>query len=43
MADLPKKAIEYIKTIEELSKRPIVMISTGPSRNQIISVKNIFS
>ena len=43
MADLPKKAIEYIKTIEELSKRPIVMISTGPSRKQIISLKNIFS
>ena len=41
--DLPENAKAYIKTIEELSKTPIVMISTGPARNEIICLKDIFS
>ena len=41
--DLPKNAKTYIKTIEELSKTPIVMISTGPARDEIICLKDIFS
>ncbi len=43
ISDLPKNAKKYIKTIEEISNRPIVMISTGPSRDQIICLKNLFS
>jgi adenylosuccinate synthase len=41
--DLPVNAKAYIKTIEELSKTPIVMISTGPARNEIICLKDIFA
>ena len=41
--DLPENAKTYIKTIEELSKTPIVMISTGPARDEIICLKDIFS
>ncbi len=39
---LPTNAKKYIKTIEEISKTKIVMISTGPSRDQIISLEDIF-
>ena len=41
--DLPENAKTYIKIIEELSKTPIVMISTGPARDEIICQKDIFS
>ena len=41
--DLPENAKIYIKTIEELSNIPIVMISTGPARDEIICQKDIFS
>ena len=41
--DLPENAKVYIKTIEKLSKTPIVMISTGPARNEIICLKDIFA
>ena len=41
--DLPENAKLYIKTIEELSKTPVVMISTGPARNEIICLKDIFA
>ena len=41
--DLPENAKAYIKTIEELSKTPVVMISTGPARNEIICLKDIFA
>jgi adenylosuccinate synthase len=40
---LPENAKAYIKTIEKLSKTPIVMISTGPARNEIICLKDIFA
>ena len=36
------KHVEKI-IIEELSKTPIVMISTGPARNEIICLKDIFA
>ena len=40
---LPKNAKKYIKTIEELANIPIVMISTGPSRDQVIFLKKLFT
>ena len=39
--DLPTAAKEYIRTIEKLAHVPIVLISTGPSRDQII-IQKIF-
>ena len=40
--ELPKNAQSYIKLIEELSNKPIDLISTGPSRKDIIVLKDIF-
>lgn len=34
---LPKNAKNYLKTLEELVRVPITLISTGPERNEIIS------
>ncbi len=39
---LPHAAQEYITKIEELIATPIVMLSTGPEREQIITRKDIF-
>ena len=41
--DLPTAAKEYIRTIEKLANVPVVLISTGPSRDQIIVQKNLFT
>ena len=41
--ELPDNAKKYIKVIEEFSKTKIVMISTGPSRNQIITLNDVFA
>ncbi|MBT3548450.1 MAG: adenylosuccinate synthase [Gammaproteobacteria bacterium] len=41
--DLPENAKAYIKKIEELSKTPVVMISTGPARDEIICLTDVFS
>jgi adenylosuccinate synthase len=41
--ELPLNAKKYIKTIEEISEARIVMISTGPSRDQIITLEDIFT
>jgi adenylosuccinate synthase len=41
--ELPLNAKKYIKTIEEISEAKIVMISTGPSRDQIITLEDIFT
>ena len=41
--DLPAAAKEYIRTIEKLANVPVVLISTGPSRDQIIVQKNLFT
>ncbi|MBH44158.1 MAG: adenylosuccinate synthase [Gammaproteobacteria bacterium] len=40
--NLPKNAQKYVELIESLSERPIDLISTGPSRNDIIEIKDIF-
>ena len=40
---LPYNAKKYVQTIEEISKTRIVMISTGPSRDQIITLEDIFT
>ena len=41
--ELPDNAKKYIKAIEEISETKIVMISTGPSRNQIITLNDVFA
>ena len=41
--ELPDNAKKYIKVIEEISKTKVVMISTGPSRNQIITLNDVFA
>ncbi|MFL2560103.1 MAG: adenylosuccinate synthase [Gammaproteobacteria bacterium] len=43
LSDLPKNARKYIETIEEISDTPIVMISTGAGRDEIICLKDIFT
>ena len=43
LSDLPKNARKYIETIEEISDTPIVMISTGAARDEIIFLKDIFT
>ena len=43
LSDLPKNARKYIETIEEISDTPIVMISTGAARDEIICLKDIFT
>ena len=40
--ELPENAKVYIKKIEELANIEVVMISTGPARDQIIIMKDIF-
>jgi adenylosuccinate synthase len=40
--DLPDKAIQYIKKIEEFVEIPIKIISTSPKREDIIFLENIF-
>jgi adenylosuccinate synthase len=39
---LPSKAKAYIKRIEELVRIPIDIISTGPDRNQTITLRHPF-
>ncbi|MEC9206128.1 MAG: adenylosuccinate synthase [Pseudomonadota bacterium] len=41
-SNLPKNAKLYIQKIEELSNTSVDLISTGPSRKDIIQLKNIF-
>lgn len=40
--DLPENTQKYIKTIEELTNVPVVMISVGPDRDQTIILREIF-
>jgi adenylosuccinate synthase len=42
-ADLPAKAIKYIRRIEELIEAPAALISTSPERNDTILVKDPFA
>jgi adenylosuccinate synthase len=41
-ADLPEKAQQYVKRLEELVGCPIVLVSVGPRRDQTIILKNPF-
>ena len=40
LADLPKKALNYLKYLAELMKVPIAIVSVGPSRDQTIIVED---
>jgi adenylosuccinate synthase len=40
--DLPEKARDYLKTIEDMAETPIMLISVGPSREQTIFLRNPF-
>jgi adenylosuccinate synthase len=40
--DLPEKARDYLKTIEDIAETPIMLISVGPGREQTIFLKNPF-
>jgi len=40
--ELPKKAKDYLKKLEEVSGCPIVLISVGPRRDQTIQLRNPF-
>ena len=42
-ADLPVKAQNYVKRLEELMGCPIVMVSVGPRRDETIMLKNPFA
>jgi len=42
-ADLPAKAIKYIRRIEELIEAPVAMLSTSPQREDTILVHDPFS
>jgi adenylosuccinate synthase len=42
-ADLPAKAIKYIRRIEELIEAPAALVSTSPERNDTILVKDPFA
>ena len=39
---LPKNAIKYIEKLEEILGIPAVMISVGPDREEIITIKHPF-
>jgi adenylosuccinate synthase len=41
--DLPSKAAEYIRKLEEVTACPVVLISVGPRRDQTIQLKNPFN
>jgi adenylosuccinate synthase len=41
-SELPKKAQRYLRRIENLTRTPIVMVSTGSERNETIGVQNPF-
>lgn len=40
--DLPARARDYIKRIEEITETPANIISVGPGREQTIMLKNPF-
>ncbi|MEM7757219.1 MAG: adenylosuccinate synthase [Cyanobacteria bacterium P01_A01_bin.40] len=40
LADLPQKALNYLKYLAELMKVPIAIVSVGPSRDQTIIVED---
>lgn len=40
--DLPRNARDYLKKVEELTERPVDVISTGPDRNETIVMRHPF-
>nr|MBF0223096.1 adenylosuccinate synthase [Desulfobulbaceae bacterium] len=42
MDDLPKKAKEYVKRIEDMTETPAYIVSVGPGREQTMLLKNPF-
>ncbi|MDD5758371.1 MAG: adenylosuccinate synthase [Desulfobulbaceae bacterium] len=42
MDELPKKAREYVKRIEDLTETPAYIVSVGPGREQTMLLKNPF-
>ena len=41
-ADLPANAIKYVRRVEELTGRPVVLLSTSPDRDDTIMVSDPF-
>ncbi len=42
-ADLPAKAIKYVRRVEELIETPVALLSTSPERDDTIFVKDPFA
>ena len=42
-ADLPARAIKYVRSIEELIRCPVALVSTSPERDDTILVRDPFS
>ena len=42
-ADLPARAIKYVKRIEELIETPVALLSTSPEREDTITVTDPFA
>lgn len=43
VADLPAAAVKYVKRLEELVEAPVVLLSTSPSREDTILLKDPFA
>ncbi len=41
-ADLPAEAVKYVRTIEELIRRPVTLLSTSPERDDTILMRDPF-
>jgi adenylosuccinate synthase len=41
--DLPLKARDYIRRIEDITETPVVIISVGPARDETLLLNNPFS
>ena len=41
-ADLPAAAVKYVRRIEEIVDRPVVLVSTSPEREDVILMKDPF-
>jgi len=42
-ADLPARAIKYVRRIEELIRCPVALVSTSPEREDTILVRDPFA
>ncbi len=40
--ELPQKARDYVKAIEDMAQVPVILVSVGPGRDQTILLKNPF-